>query len=143
MMSFDEREDIERKLELLMQKKYGVNKADFTEEDEASLQATYFIKFGNSGHISQNHKSLGTPMRKSPNTLNAPSTVSSMTSNDSENTFLSKASSGLLKVLAENRAMKTKFQEVKIKNIEKQIFNMDADFVMAAEFHATFLLFIK
>jgi hypothetical protein len=125
-------------LEVLLRRKYGAQKGEFTDEDEAALENLLQIRYVNSTN------NLNSPQTPRCNSTTVPSTVSTLTTNESASgTLISKASSGLVKILSENRAMKSKFIDLKIGDVETEIYGMDKDFELAAQFHATFILFIK
>jgi hypothetical protein len=88
-----------------------------------------------------------TPLRKRGRERNLspsiPSTMSSLSSDNSVETTVSKASSGFARVLLENRAMKDIFVNIRLKDVEGDIFKMEKEFNDAAIYHAGFLLFIK
>jgi hypothetical protein len=71
------------------------------------------------------------------------STVSSLSSDSSVETAASKASSGFARVLSENKTMKDLFVNIRLKDVEEDVFKMDKQFIAAATFNAGFLLFIK
>jgi hypothetical protein len=58
-------------------------------------------------------------------------------------TAASKASSGFARVLSENKTMKDLFVNIRLKDVEEDVFKMDKQFIAAATFNAGFLLFIK
>ncbi len=138
-LNFDKEE-----LEQLYRKKYG-GLLKFTEEDELAITALEFKKYTN--NHGRSITSMETPQRARPiiecaTNLSA-LTDSSSSSSTASSSKLSKTSSGLAKVLEENKSFKLKFAETRIQDVEAEIFAMHAEFEAAANYHAPFLLFMK
>ena len=131
--------NLESQIEILSEKKYK-SPQDFSPADNLALEALLNKKYGRSAL-----PALPTPSRlcSNVNVSSDPSTVSSMTTVSSDDTFISKSSAGFVKILAENRAMKSKYENTKLKDVEGSIADMNAEFATAANFHATSLIFMK
>jgi hypothetical protein len=84
-----------------------------------------------------------TPTRKRGLERSTPSSLSSLSSENTTDTTVSKASAGLARVLHENRSMKEQFCNNKLKDIEQSLFKMDETFHAAASYNASFLFFMK
>ncbi len=137
-MNFDKEE-----LEQLYRKKYG-GLLKFTETDELALLALETKKF--SKYSQHPISTLETPLRDRPLVDFASFsalTDSSSCSSNSNSSSISKSSSGLAKVLSENKAFKIKFSETRIADVETEIFAMHQEFSSAADYHAPFLLYMK
>jgi hypothetical protein len=127
------------RFEELLKKHFSGQGLDESESDEFSSLGSEMFGKSSSGSLS-NQRNF------TPNRMDSSSTPSTLSSQSSENTLgsnVSKASSGLARVLQENRSMKEQFINVRLKDVEEELFDMDKTFNTAALYNATFLLFMK
>lgn len=131
------------KFDVLLRKHFGGKALSKSEADDfKSLGIKLFGE--DSGKLVTNF----TPTKKrgldrSSSSPCVPSTISSLSSEGTGESSNSKASSGLARVLHENRAMKKQFVNVRLKDVEEELFDMDKTFHAAAIYHADYLLFMK
>jgi hypothetical protein len=138
--AFDKENDA-AELDQLYRKKYG-GLLRLSEQDAADIERLERKKF----NIVVN--TMITPSRddsqnSQTSTSSSMTTSSSGGSSSTDNSGLSKASRCLARILSDNRTHKNNFAEVRISDVEKEIFAMEKEFHAAAEFHAPFLNLMK